>query len=77
VTYSRWLSLRLSSAELWSFAIFFLLIGLILPGWFFIGGAFSCALTGFQHWNYSRKHTPVLPQLQEEPAHLQEPSEIH
>jgi hypothetical protein len=61
VTYSRWLSLRLSAAELWSFAIFFLLIGLFLPGWFFIGGAFSCAVTGFQHWRYSNKTRPVVP----------------
>ena len=54
--YSRWLSLRLSAAELFGFGTFFALLSIAMESWFFLGGALVCLLTGSQHWAYSRKH---------------------
>jgi hypothetical protein len=55
VEYSRWLSLKMSAAELLSFAGLFLFISLALGSWLFLGGAISCFVTGFQHWGWSKK----------------------
>ena len=53
--YSRWLSLRLSAAELFGFGALFGLTAIAMESWFFLGGALMCALTGYKHWTYSRK----------------------
>lgn len=50
VRYARWLSLRLSAAELFSFAVFLALLAPVTASWFVAGGAFACAVTGAQHW---------------------------
>jgi len=55
IEYARWLSLRLSAVELVSFAGFFLILAFLESSWFFLGGALSCLLTGYQHWVYARK----------------------
>jgi len=59
VEYSRWLNLRLSAVELVSFGLFFLLLAIFTSSWFFFGGALITAITGFQHWLYTRKMTTV------------------
>ena len=53
--YSRWLSLRLSAVELFGFSALFGLTSIAMESWFFLGGALTCALSGYQHWTYSRK----------------------
>jgi len=59
IKYSRWLILKLSAVELFSFSGLFLVISLLLASWLFLGGAVSCLFTGWQHWLMSRKHLPV------------------
>src|SRR4051812_27132713 len=54
VQYARWLSLRQSATELFSFAALFGLLALVLGSWFLAGGAFACLVTGAQHWRRSR-----------------------
>lgn len=63
VEYSRWLIYRTSALDLWSYATFFLLISLFVGFWFFFGGAFFTAFTGWQHWRISQKFKPDLPPL--------------
>ena len=62
IEYSRWLILKLSAAELLSFAGLFFLTYLALGSLLFLGGAISCFYTGLQHWMMSRKHGQVTPQ---------------
>jgi hypothetical protein len=59
IQYARWLILKLSAIELFSFAGLFLVTALLLSSWLFLGGAISCLVTGCQHWLMSRKHLPV------------------
>ena len=59
--YSRWLSLRLSAAELFGFGALFGLTAIAMESWFFLGGALMCALTGYKHWTYSRKQALPSP----------------
>jgi len=53
--YEHWLTLQLSAAELFLFGLLYLIFGLLLPSWFFLGGALFCLLTAWQHWTYARK----------------------
>lgn len=55
VKYRRWLVLRNSAVELFSFAFFYLLIFFLDSSWFFLGGTLACLVTGFQHFWWSRK----------------------
>jgi hypothetical protein len=55
VQYSRWLNLRLSATELLCFSALFLLLFLLGEGWFLLGGALGCGVTGARHWLWSRK----------------------
>ncbi len=55
VEYSRWVILKLSAIELWSYGGLFLLLGLATSSWFVLGGVLSCWITGWQHWSWSRK----------------------
>ncbi len=53
--YSRWLTLRLSFAEIASFAVFFLLVSIGVGSWFFLGGALACTVTALSHYRMSSK----------------------
>jgi hypothetical protein len=53
--YPRWLVLRASAAELFAFAALFGLLAALVDGWFFIGGAVACAVTGLQHTRQAGK----------------------
>lgn len=55
VDYTRRVTLRVSAAELLTFAAFFLLIFLISGSIFFVGGTLACTLTGLQHWRLASK----------------------
>jgi hypothetical protein len=55
VQYARWFSLQISSVEVFTFAILFLLIALGWRSWFFGGGFLGCASIGWQHWRAARK----------------------
>jgi len=52
--YARWLSLRLSAVDLFSFAAFLAVLAPLTASWFVAGGALSCAVTAFQHWRRAR-----------------------
>ena len=54
VTYARWLSLRTSAVDLFSFAGLYAFLALAVGSWLLAGGALACAVTGFQHWRRSR-----------------------
>jgi hypothetical protein len=58
IRYRRSLILYLSGGELWSSAAFYAVLALTLSSWFFAGGAFACALTGWQHWHMSLREAP-------------------
>jgi hypothetical protein len=49
IRYARWLSLRLSSIELFSFGIMFLMVYLFSGSLAILGGAVSCLLTALRH----------------------------
>jgi hypothetical protein len=53
--YPRWLVLRASASELFAFAGLFVLLAAIADGWFFLGGAAACAVTGLQHTRQAGK----------------------
>jgi hypothetical protein len=55
IEYPRWLSLRLSSVEVLSFAVLFLVAFFVSGNWFFVGGALSCLLTGLKHRDWAVK----------------------
>ncbi len=61
LVYPRWFLLRSSAFELFSFAAFFLFLAAIVGGWFFVGGALSCAATGFQQLRRSGKAVMQVP----------------
>ena len=52
--YARWLSLRLSAIDLFSFAALFGLLAPATGSWLLAGGAFACAVTGGQHWRRAK-----------------------
>ena len=49
IEYRKWLTLRMSAVELFSFSIFYYLLYQLDRSWFFLGGAFACLVTGIQH----------------------------
>jgi hypothetical protein len=55
VVYSRPFSLRLSSVELFAFAVFCLLLSLVVGSWFVLGGALACGVLAVQHWRLAIK----------------------
>jgi hypothetical protein len=66
LAYRRSMMLFLSGGELWSFAVFYALLGATLSSWFMAGGAFACLVTGWQHVRMSRQARP--PGVPENPA---------
>lgn len=63
---SRWLTLRLSGAELMGFGVLFLLAALVASSAFFLGGGVITSITGIQHWAMARKMQPALPAAAEQ-----------
>ena len=60
--YPRWLLLRASALELLSFSGLFVFLAGMGDGWFFMGGAVACAVTGLQHLRLEREASgPALP----------------
>ena len=55
IDYARWLTLKLSAAELASFAALYLVLSILMGSWAFAGGALFCARTGLAHWSHSKK----------------------
>jgi len=55
IIYARRFSLRQSAVELWTYAALFALLAALTASWLLAGGAFACALTGFQHGRRSRQ----------------------
>ena len=55
ITYSQPFSLRLSAVELLSFAVFCLLLALVVGSWFVLGGALSCSVLAVQHLRLAGK----------------------
>jgi hypothetical protein len=58
VDYLRHVTLHVSAAELFTFAVIYLLISLISGSVFFVGGALACTVTGVQHWIMAGKASP-------------------
>jgi hypothetical protein len=59
IEYRRWLTLRISAIELFSFSIFYFFLYQLDRSWFFLGGVLSCLVTGIQHLVYAiRARTP-------------------
>lgn len=61
IEYSRWVTLKISAIELFSFAGFYLLLFLLDRSWFFLGGAAGSLVTGVQHLTMStgERETPT------------------
>jgi hypothetical protein len=55
IVYSRPFSLRLSAVELSAFAVFCLLLSLVVGSWFVLGGALACGVLALQHWRLAIK----------------------
>lgn len=55
IEYSRWFSLRLSSIELFCFAVLFLLVFLLSNSFFVLGGVATCFVTALKHLRLSEK----------------------
>ena len=55
ITYARRLSLRQSAVEFWTYTALFGLLALLTASWLLAGGAFACAVTGWQHWRRARQ----------------------
>jgi hypothetical protein len=49
IEYARPLTLRLSAIELFSFSGLFVVLALMTQSWFVLGGAITCASTGWNH----------------------------
>jgi hypothetical protein len=58
IDYARWFTLKISASELASFSALYLLIGLIMGSWAFVGGAVFCARTALAHWKMAKKAAP-------------------
>lgn len=54
VRYERWLSYHVSSVELLSFAVLFVIVYLLTGSMSFLGGAVLTAVTGLKHSKLSR-----------------------
>ena len=55
ILYGRWLALRLSVIDMFSFAVLFGLLAVITGSWALAGGSFACAVTSLQHLRRARK----------------------
>ena len=55
VQYARWVTLRISATELFTFAGLFFLLYLAVGSWSLLGGTASTLVSGVQHWSGSRK----------------------
>ena len=53
--YARWLVLKSSALELFTFAIFFLLVFALARDWFWLGGAIGCAALALSHRRMARR----------------------
>lgn len=53
--YRRWLVLKISSAEIFSFGVMYLFLAFFLQSWFFGGGVFGCWIVAVQHWRLAGK----------------------
>jgi len=53
--YARWLVLKNSALELFSFAVFFALVFALARDWFWLGGAIGCAVLGLSHGRMARQ----------------------
>ena len=62
IEYQHWLSLRLSSIELFSFSILFLSLFLFSGSLFMLGGAVGCLSLALRHLLDSTKASKMLPQ---------------
>lgn len=54
--YPGWLGYRSSAIEMLTFSALFLIIALVLPSWFMVGGSFACLLLGARHWIWSNRY---------------------
>ena len=61
IEYARWVTLRLSSVEMLSFAALFLLIFLVTGSWFFLGGVLRTLAEGLKHIRLARKARSTSP----------------
>jgi hypothetical protein len=65
---SRWINLRISAVEILSFGGLYLLLAIALGSWCFLGGAFSCVLTGISHWRMSSVSFRITKETAASPA---------
>jgi hypothetical protein len=64
IEYQHWLSLRLSSIDILSFAVFYVVLFLICDSYAFLGGAAGCLLLGLQQFRSSRKREQAQAQAE-------------
>ncbi len=58
IEYERWLSLRLSSSDLFGLGLMLLIVYLFTNSLIILGGAAGCGLIALRHWAMSRKENP-------------------
>ncbi len=69
--YGRTTMLRLSAVELYSFCGLFAVLAAVMQNWFFVGGAFACAVTALKHRKLAKDHrkkAEALPQAASQSA---------
>jgi hypothetical protein len=68
IEYRRWLTLRISAIELFSFSIFYYFLYQLDRSWFFLGGALACLVTGIQHlfWASSARNPGHVEEREDE-----------
>jgi hypothetical protein len=65
IVLSRWLSLRVSAADLAAFGLLFLFLAALTERWFFVGGAWVNLTGAVNHWRMSKRESP---EIADEPA---------
>jgi hypothetical protein len=55
IEYSRRLMLKMSSLELLTFAVLFVVLFGYTPSWFLFGGVVACFMQSVQHWQLARQ----------------------
>jgi len=68
IEYTRPFMLRLSAAEVLSFAGMYLVLSVVLMSWFFLGGALGCLSLGMQHLRLARTAGRSAPNPRDTPV---------
>jgi hypothetical protein len=64
IEYSRKLTLRISSLDLFTFSALYILLFACTRSWFILGGAVGCLSVSFKHWRLARQRVSTETQTE-------------